>query len=45
MDTEDGDAHQHGSGDRSGFGAELDALRPLVDTLARPPAGRRGGSK
>jgi uncharacterized protein len=28
------------AGDWSGFGAELDALRPLLDALARPPAGR-----
>ena len=27
------------AGDWSGFGAELDALRPLLETLGRPPAG------
>jgi uncharacterized membrane protein (UPF0182 family) len=28
------------AGDWSGFGAELDALRPLLETLGRPTAGR-----
>jgi uncharacterized membrane protein (UPF0182 family) len=28
------------AGDWSGFGAELDALRPLLETLGRPPDSR-----
>src|SRR5271169_5073588 len=28
------------AGDWSGFGAELDALRPLLEALGRPPGGR-----